>query len=240
LGSMSVDHACSAGMRWRAGSVASGHQDCGSQPGTLRKMTAIRSSGTEPVMRTAAYVSWPSSARTRAARGGSSDSRPRARVRHAVLRLSMRVRSRSGRRGSGRRPPVDDVTDRPGRGVVPPHRYGLAPWKYGFCCTRHEPWPPGSPRPCRSRPGNRLRVCPQPPPRHLVFDPHCAAPALELDLEQHLVVDRVDTLMEAAVVRELVAGLRQQWVLHLLEWLVDRRNADLEVLAQHAQGWSRW
>jgi hypothetical protein len=47
-------------------------------------------------------------------------------------------------------------------------------------------------------------------------------------------------IRSAAVVRELVAGLRQQWVLHLLEWLVDRRNADFEVLAQHAQGWSRW
>src|SRR3954453_4537870 len=53
LGPVGLDQACSAGSRSRSGRAYSGNQASVGQPGTRERMTAVRSRGTEPVMRIA-------------------------------------------------------------------------------------------------------------------------------------------------------------------------------------------
>jgi len=65
----------------------------------------------------------------------------------------------------------------------------------------------------------------------VVSHPGRAAPPLDLHLEQDLVVDGRDALAGSAVVRETLAGLRQQGMRYLVQWRVGRRHRLPEVLA---------
>ncbi len=75
---------------------------------------------------------------------------------------------------------------------------------------RHQPWDPG-------------------------VDPHRTAPALDLHLEQHLIVDRGDPLPRGFVVGEAVSDLGEQRMADVLQRRVRARDRQGEILSQAAE-----
>ena len=67
-------------------------------------------------------------------------------------------------------------------------------------------------------------------------DPDSASPALDLYLEQNLVVDGRDALMRRLIAGELPDSLDEQRVLDLVERGIGTRNRLHEVIAQASQG----
>lgn len=68
-------------------------------------------------------------------------------------------------------------------------------------------------------------------PRKIGVHPDRSAPALDLHLEQHLVIDSADALMLGIVRRELLGGLRQDRVLDLVQGVGHRWQGESEVIA---------
>jgi hypothetical protein len=67
-------------------------------------------------------------------------------------------------------------------------------------------------------------------PGDLLVGPDGSAPALDLDLPDHFVIDSADTLVQCARHCELRTSLHQQRVVDLVERFVDRRERQPEVM----------
>lgn len=69
----------------------------------------------------------------------------------------------------------------------------------------------------------------------VVGDPHCAAPSLDLHLEQDLIIDGRNALLRGVLVGKPLADLCQQRVGQLVQRCVGRRHSLPEILAQTSQ-----
>jgi hypothetical protein len=67
------------------------------------------------------------------------------------------------------------------------------------------------------------------------IDPDCPAPSLGFHLEQYGCIDRADALTTPARFGELLVGFAQQGVVEFVEWVIDRRDLQTEVIGEAAQ-----